>query len=161
MTNLPAAYREVILPLLPEHAFLRRDRGGALFITNAPRFADVSALTEQLQMRGFICAHVNGFLHISPGPELIVQFELNHNPPDFFCETLLRFRGQAPSDAALRLFARGVQLLENADPGQLTEYLRQTRQLAALSLRKRQGGAYACVLIAHILETKSLQSKSQ
>lgn len=154
MTNLPETLREMIQPLLPERAFLRRDRDGALFITNAPRCADAEALIYHLQMRGFICAHVNGFLHISPGPELIVQFELHHDPPDFFCETLLRFRGQAPSDAALRLFARGVQLLENADPGKKSEYLRQTRQLAALSLRNRQGGAYACALIAHTLKNE-------
>lgn len=154
MNNLPASYREMILPLLPERAFLRRDRSGALFITNAPRFADAEALIDRLQVCGFICAHINGFLHISPGPELLTAFEQRHDPPDYFCETLLRFRGQSPSDAAQKLFARGIQLLENADSGQRAEFLRQTRQLAALSLRNRQGGAYACALIAHALENE-------
>lgn len=154
MNHLPAAYRELILPHLPERAFLRRDRGGALFITNAPRFADAEALTDHLQMCGFICTSDNGFLHISPGPKLLTEFEHRHDPPDFFCRTLLRFRGLAPSEDALELFARGVQLLENADPGHTNEYLRQTRHLAALSLRNPQGGAYACALIAHALETE-------
>lgn len=154
MTHLPAFYRELILPLLPGRAFLRRDRNDALFITNAPQFSDAALLTDQLQMRGFVCTPDSGFLHISPGPELLIQFELRHNPPDFFCETLLRFRGESPSDDALKLFSRGVQLLENSDTGKLTEYLRRTRQLAALSLRNRQGGAYACALIAHTLETE-------
>jgi len=154
MTNLPASYREIILPHLPERAFLRRDRSDALFITNAPRFADVAPLTDHLHAHGFICTYDNGFLRISPGPELLTQFEVQHNPPDYFCKTLLRFRGEPPSIDALKLFARGIQLLENANPSQLTEYLRQTRQLAALSLRNRQGGVYACALIAHTLETE-------
>lgn len=154
MNNLPTAYREMILPHLPDRAFLRRDRGGALFITNAPRFADAESLIDQFQVRGFICTNIDGFLCISPGPAMLTEFELQHNPPDFFCETLIRFRGEPPSEAALRLFARGVQLLENADSGRTTEYLRQTRHLAALSLRNHQGGAYACALIAHTLETE-------
>jgi len=148
MNNLPAALRELILPALPEAAFLRRDRGDALFITNAPRFTDADTLADHLRTRGFVCAPGNGFLRISPGPALLTRFELQHDAPDFFCETLLRFRGCPPSEDALRLFSRGIQLLENADPGKKNEYLRQVRRLAALSLRNRQGGVYACALIA-------------
>lgn len=154
MTSLPETLRETLRPLLPDRAFLRRDRGGALFITNAPGFVDMDELTDQLQMRGFVCSHDNGFLRISPGPRHLTDFELAHEPPDFFCQSLLRLRGASPSDDALSLFCRGIQLLESADPGSIAVYLRQTRQLAALSLRNRQGGAYACALIAHILETE-------
>ena len=154
MNSLPSQLRETLRPVLPARAFLRRDRGGALFITNAPRFADADGLMHHLQMRGFLCSHDNGFLRISPGPKHLTDFELAHEPPDFFCQSLLRLRGASPSNDALSLFSRGIQLLESADPGSIAVYLRQTRQLAALSLRNRQGGAYACALIAHILETE-------
>ena len=154
MNKLPAIYREMILPHLPERAFLRRDRDGALFITNAPQFADASSLTALLQARGFLCARNGSFLTLSPGPALLSAFELRHDPPDHFCKTLLRFRGQSPSDDALRLFARGVQLLEHADPAGTDGYFRRTRQLAALSLRNHQGGAYACALICHTLSQR-------
>ena len=152
--NLPVFFRERIRPLLPERAFLRRDREGALFITNAPKFTDAAALAGHFQMGGFICADVNDCLRIFPGPAHITAFELRHDPPDHFCESLVRFRGQEPSAEAAALFARGVQLVENADPGRLAEYVRQARRLAALSLRTRQGGIYACALISHILETE-------
>lgn len=152
--NLPAFFRKQIRPLLPERAFLRRDREGALLITNAPKFTDAAVLIDHFQMRGFVCTDINDCLRISPGPAHITAFELRCEPPDHFCKSLLRFRGQEPSAEAAALFARGVQLIENADPGRLTEYMKQTRQLAALSLRTRQGGVYACALIAHILETE-------
>jgi len=152
--NLPAFFRGQIRPLLPERAFLRRDREAALFVTNAPKFTDASALIDHFQVRGFICTAINDRLRISPGPAHITDFELRHDPPDHLCKSLVRFRGQEPSADAVALFARGVQLIENADPGRLTEYMKQTRQLSALSLRIRQGGAYACALISHILETE-------
>ena len=45
---LAAAMRGEIAAMLPERAFLRRDRGDALFVTNAPAFSDAGALTERL-----------------------------------------------------------------------------------------------------------------
>lgn len=154
MIRLPTAYREMIRPLLPERAFLRRDRGDALFITNAPNLVDAGELAHQIQMRGFSCIQTGSLLRIRPGQALVAQLEIRCDPPDHFCQTLLRFRAQTPTDASLALFARGVQLLESADPGKVREYIRQSRQLAALSLRNPQGGAYACALIAHSLETE-------
>lgn len=154
MNGLPTAYREMIRPLLPERAFLRRDRGDGLFITNAPMLADADPLVCQLQTRGFDCIRTGGLLRIRPGAVLVAQLEVIREPPDFFCWTLSRFRGRMPDEASLSLFARGIQLLESADPGRVREYIRQTRQLAALSLRSDQGGAYACGLIAHCLETE-------
>lgn len=154
MIDLPTDYRARIRPLLPERAFLRRDRGDALFITNAPMLSDADVLVRQLQTRGFTGIPAGGLLRIRPGQALVAQLELDCAPPDYFCQTLSRFRGRTPSDRSLELFARGVQLLECADPDRVREYIRQTRQLAALCLRKPQGGAYACALIAHSLETE-------
>lgn len=150
--QLPVFFREQIRPLLPERAFLRRDRDDGLFITNAPQFADAQSLTDHLQARGFICTDIIGRLRISPGPQFLTDFELRHDPPDHFCKSLVRFRGMQPSGEAIALFSRGVQLLENADPGKVSDYLRCVRQLAAVSLRTRQDGVYACALISHILD---------
>ncbi len=147
MTDLPLQLREILRPLLPERAFLRRARGDAAFITNAPMFADVS-----FNLHDFDCTLQNGLLAISPGAAFISEFEMNHPaPPDFLCETLLRFRGQPPCEEAIRLFAVGVRLLEHADENESRLYDHRMRNLAAVCLRKNLGGAYACALLAHCI----------
>ena len=154
MRALPGYLRNLLTPLLPERAFLHRDRNDMLFVTNAPQFADGDLLAAQFQMRGFICTRAGSRLHLSPGPEILLQFESMHEPSGFFCNSLLPLRGLTPAPEAIALFARGVQLMENADPGRLSEFTRRTRQLAALCLRTRQGGAYACALIDHNLQSE-------
>lgn len=154
MHMLPGYLRNLLTPLLPERAFLRRDRNDMLFVTNAPQFTDGDKLASHFRERGFICTHVSSRLHISPGPEILLMFEQQHEPPDFLCRSLLPLRGLPPAPEAVVLFSRGIQLLENADPGKLSDFARQTRQLAALCLRTRQGGAYACALIDHSLQTE-------
>ena len=67
---LAAAMRGEIAAMLPERAFLRRDRGDALFVTNAPAFSDAGALTVHSFFRGrktrlladLVVAAVNGAL---------------------------------------------------------------------------------------------------
>ena len=145
MTSLPSQLREILLPLLPERAFLRRARGDAAFITNAPMFAEISP-----ESHGFLCEYQGKLLTLSPGPQFITEFELNHpDPPDFFCQTLLRFRGQSPCEEAVRLFAVGVRLLEHADENEARLYDHRARNLAAVCLRENLGGAYACALLAN------------
>lgn len=145
MNDLPAYLREIIRPLLPDRAFLRRARGDAAFITNAPMFAEIS-----LESHGFLCEPQDKLMTISPGTEFITNLELNYpDPPDFFCQTLMRFRGQTPCEEAIRLFAVGVRLLECADANEARQYDHRTRNLAAVCLRKNFGGAYGCALLAH------------
>ena len=145
MTELPAQLRTMLRPLLPECAFLRRARGDAAFITNAPRFAELS-----LDGQDFCCTLQDGLMTISPGAQFITDFELNHPaPPDFFCQSLLRFRGQPPCEDALKLFAVGVRLLECADANEIRQYDHRVRSLAAVCLRENLGGAYSCALLAH------------
>ena len=148
---LPGRLREIIRPLLPERAFLRRSRGDGTFITDAPRHTAESPV-PLLTACGFLCAEDKGCLILSPGASILTDFELRHPaPPDFFCETLLRFRGEPPYAEALALFAVGVRLLEASTADERRLYDRRARNLAALCLRNRTGGAYACGLIAHIL----------
>lgn len=143
MTDLPASLRAALRPLLPERAFLRRARGDATFITNAPLFGAVS-----LEPHGFRCANQNHLLLISPGAKFITDFELGHpEPTDFLSRSLLRFRGQPPCEEALDLFAVGVRLIENSDENEARLYDHRVRNLAAVSLRKNLGGAYGCALL--------------
>jgi len=144
MTGLPEALREMIRPLLPERAFLRRARGDATFVTNAPRFGKVPP-----ESCGLRCREENGLMFISPGAEMLTDFELAHPDPDgFFCRSLLRLRGQAPCEEALDLFAVGVRLMESADGNEARRYAQRARNLAAVCLREKLGGAYACALLA-------------
>ena len=147
MNSLPSQLREILRPLLPERAFLRRARGDASFITNAPMFANTNP-----ELPGFHCTLQKGLLSISPGADFISEFEMNHpTPPDFLCETLVRFRGQPPCEESIQLFAVGVRLLEHADENEIRLYDHRVRNLAAVCLRKNHGGAYACALLAHCI----------
>lgn len=148
---LPGRLRESIRPLLPECAFLRRARGEGLFVTDAPRHTEED-LRPLLTALHFVCEEKNGCLTLLPDASVLTDFErLYSDPPDFFCRTLLRFRGEPPSVEALRLFAVGVRLLEASTENERRLYVRRVRSLAAVSLRTGQGGAYACALIAHVL----------
>jgi len=145
MNDLPALIRERLRPLLPERAFLRRARGDAAFITNAPMFAEIT-----LESHGFRCEHQGKLMTISPGAQFITAFEMNHpDPPDFFCRSLLRFCGHPPCDEAVKLFAVGIRLLEHADENEARQYDQRVRNLAAVCLRENLGGAYGCALLAH------------
>lgn len=147
MTDLPSSLREALRPLLPERAFLRRARGDATFVTNAPLFGTVS-----LEPHGFRCEKQGSLLRISPGAEMLTDFELSHpEPTDFLSRSLLRFRGQPPCEESLALFAVGVRLIENSDENETRLYDHRVRNLAAVSLRRTLGGAYGCALLAHRL----------
>lgn len=153
MNDLPAQLREIIRPLLPERAFLRRARGDAAFISNAPQWSETDLETHGLQ-----CTQQNGLLLISPSAPFIAGFELNHpDPPDFFCQSLRRLCGRPPCEEAVKLFAVGVRLLEHADENEIRLYDIRVRNLAAVCLRENLGGAYGCALLAHhILKGETL-----
>ena len=145
--SLPAQLRRLLRPLLPERAFLHRARGGATFITDAPRHTTDPPL-PRFEAAGFRCILQGSCLLLSPGPALLTGFELNHpEPPDFLCASLLRFRGQPPCEESLALFAIGVRQLESGDAREREQYARRVRSLAAVCLRKDLGGAYACALL--------------
>jgi len=151
---LPVRMREKLRPILPERAFLRRVRGDGLFTTDAPRHTD-TPLIPAIEAAGFLCEADRGCLTVFPDASELTGFEQRHpSPPDFFCETLLRFQGRPPSTEAIRLFALGVRLLEASGPNEIRIYERRVRSLAAVSLRQGTGGIYACALILHILNRR-------
>lgn len=137
---------------LPPGAFLRRDRGDALFVTDAPR----RGANPDWTAPGFHCACQGGLARLTPGPDWLSALEDEYPaPPDPFCAAFVRFRGM-PGPGALRLFALGMKILDGGpyDPA----FDRRLRQTAAETLRNHAsgGGLYACALIRYIIERERL-----
>ena len=144
--RLPGEMRDRLRAALPQRAFLRRDRGNALFITNAPAFEGCPDAIP-----GFLLERQGNMLRILPDDSWIALPEhAGDAPPDFLCASLLRFRGALPDRANLALFARGLKLLDDihaASEADIAAFDRLLRQQAALALRGNCGGGlYACAL---------------
>ena len=145
--DLLAQMRAQMRAALPPGAFLRRDRGEALFISNAPALEGCPA-----SVPGFLVERQAGLMRILPDAGWIGRLESQHPaPPDFLCASLLRFRGAAIDEPNLRLFALGAKLVDAgpaASGAQIAAYDRCLRQRAALALRGGCGGGlYACALL--------------
>ena len=148
-----ARMREKIRAALPEKAFLRRDRGDALFISNAPAFENCPEAIP-----GFLLEKQKGMLCILPDDCWIFRTEAYDAPvPDHFAASLLRFRGKAPDRENRILFARGIKLLDAASSAaerEILSYDRALRQRSALALRGGCGGGlYACARILAKIHT--------
>ena len=151
--RLPGEMRARLRAALPQRAFLRRDRGDALFITNAPAFEGCPD-----QIPGFLLERQGNTLRILPDDSWI--FPLEHAgdaPADFLSASLLRFRGSLPDRETIVLFARGLKLLDDihaAGEAEIAAYDRLLRQQIALALRgKCGGGLYACARILAQIHT--------
>jgi len=149
---LPIALRSILRPLLPDRAFLRRCRDDGLFITDAPARSGDPGLYARIESAGFLCRPEGRCLILSPDASCLTGTEEAFpEPPDFFCASVARLKGIPPSPEALALFARGIRLLESSVPEERRGFHQKTRELAAVSLRNRTGGAYACGLIDSVL----------
>ncbi len=157
MCSLAEQLRAAARAALPERAFLRRDRGDALFVSDAPRLCPPSEWAPALDRAGFIHKADGGLLRLTPGPAWLERLEARFpEPPDAFCATLARFRGVPPEAESLALFAQAVKLLDGAPNDD--RFDRQLRQRAAVCLRLNQnnnithgGGLYACALARYII----------
>ena len=151
MNDLAQALRQAASASLPARAFLKRDRGDALFITNALRIEPDSQCRTQLKEKGFIIHETDGLIRILPGEEILLELERNHpQPPDHFAASLVRFAGQRPDSENIVLFAQGLRILDGDPPG---DYETRLRKQAAVCLRRHTcGGLYACALINHIIQ---------
>ena len=162
MHNLSSLLRSAATAVLPEGAFLRRDRGDALFVTNAPRLDPGRDWAAALSEAGFTCASGDGLLRLWPSEGWLVRLEAARpDPPDDLCRSLLRFRGRSPEGDSLRLFALGLRCLDGGEGA--ARFDRQLRQRAAVCLRLNAlnpdippcgGGLYACALLDHELEVQ-------
>jgi len=148
------AVREAILPHLPPRAFLKRDRGEGLLVTNAPVFDP-----DIREIPGFILEMQGNLLRILPDEGWLMHLEASHpQPPDFFSKTLLRFRGGQPDRQNLLLCVQGLKLLDaGREPGQaeIAAYDHALRRRCAEALRGGAcaGGLYAAALILAQINT--------
>ena len=160
MHSLARILRQAASAPLPEGAFLRRDRGDGLYVTDAPRICPQMDWSVLLAEAGFYCADANGLLRLWPGESWPARLEAAcSDPPDALCRSLIRFRGRSPDGASLRLFALGMRCLDG-DSENVRRFDRRLRQRAAECLRLNAmnpddppcgGGLYACALLAHEL----------
>ena len=139
--------RAALRAQLPTRAFLKRDRGDALFVTNAPAFDPASKV-----LPGFIAERRGALLAVLPDAGWVARLERRFpEPPDELSASLERFRNQAPDRENLILFARGAKLLDapgSISPADAEAFDREIRQRAALALRGGCGGAlYACAAL--------------
>ena len=121
---------------LPEGAFLRRDRGAALYVTNAP------AKGWHGELPGFNVV-INGALaFITPDETTLQRCDYL---PDRLAEELSPMRGA--SAEALEIFAECVKCIETPMAEAVDKCDRRLRQAAAAALRTGGGeGLYYCAL---------------
>lgn len=140
--------RSAVRASLPEPAFLRRDRSDGLFVSNAPVFAP-----ETSEIPGFDVERIDKLIRIRPDESWLRKLEeACPNCADDFCRSLTRFRGAEISAEAMSLFCAGLKLIdagEGALPGEIAQFDRNVRQLAARALRKdvSGGGLYGLSLL--------------
>jgi hypothetical protein len=162
MHSLCRILRAAASGALPAGAFLRRDRGDALFVTNAPRIEARADWSIPLAGAGFLCAGGDGLLQLWPDGSWLIRLEAAcPDPPDDLCRSLLRFRGRSPDDESLRLFALGLRCLDGGEGAARFDRLLRRRAAACLRINAmnpdghpRGGGLYACALLDHELEVQ-------
>ena len=131
--------RERARAALPAGAFLRRDRGDALYVTDAPRRGFTG------EVPGMRAAVSGGLMRLYPKEEALGECPF---PPDDLARALERFRCLPATDAAVFLFTEGLKILEDPDGTGYLAYDKKVRQAAAVALRTNGGGGlYACALV--------------
>lgn len=145
--------REAALELLDgvKGAFLRCDRGNALYVTNAPM------RTEQKidwKAAGFRVREERGLAFLSPDDQWtdrIYEWALEHVRMSLSEESIARASFGNTEEDDRRLFTEGIKRLEMK--GSAEEYDRLVRQRAAVCLRKKQGGGTlpVCALMVQMM----------
>lgn len=135
-------------------AFLRCDRGGALYATNLPARCDHwRELAQAMRDAGFQVEERGALLAVVPDRAWRTRFEQWAAEQSCESELTRLFRqsaGQSVCDAETRAWIEGVKRLELCQG--LGDYEKTLRQAAAVALRKRCGGAlYACGLCLDML----------
>lgn len=128
--------RDYVRSALPQGAFLRRDRGDALYITDAPRLGWTGPLSGfSVEIRGPLA-------RISP---LAGTMACCDYAPDRLARELSGMKGTSPE--ALGLFIECLKCVEAPDIGAYGRCDRKLRQAAAKGLRAGGGeGLYYCAL---------------
>lgn len=154
-SGVARALRAAASCALPGGAFLRRDRGDALFVTDAPRLRSPEDLREALGRAGFACAVDGDLLRLYPGEAWLARLEAEYpKAPDTLCESLRRFAGLTPDTHSLGLFTLGAKAMDGGEGAEEFERLLRRRAAECLRLNRTQpdanprgGGLYACALL--------------
>lgn len=137
--DLPLAMRSAVQAHLPEAAFLRRDRCGGLFVSNAPAFG-----AKLPEIPDFRVESAGKLIRIYPDAIWLLRLEEGFSGTESdLSRSLLRFRNLTPTAEAMGFFCTGLKLLdagEGASAGEIALFDRDVRQLAARVLRKDIGG---------------------
>lgn len=152
MNDIVRQMRETLSAILPQRAFLRRDRADALYISNAPRFDSETDWILSCAEAGFRSKEENGLLRFWPSEAWLKRLEDRFDAsPDFLCSTLERFKKLPADEESLYLFALGVRLLDGDNS--IIDYEKRLRNRIAVCLRSDGGGGlYACGLLNHIIK---------
>ena len=131
--------RDMVRPALPAGAFLKRDRGEALYITDAPRKGGMA------DVPGFVVDAQGDLARIYIDEEkLDMLADQLGFVPDALARELSRFTGGSPQ--AARLFSDILKALDAGDGG-YAELDKRLRQQAAVALRSGGGeGLYYCAM---------------
>ena len=154
-SDLCRALRDAAEAPLPPGAFLRRDRGDALFVTDAARRDPGTDWPERFSRAGFVCRGREQLIFLTPAHTWIARLEDEYpDPPDHFCATLSRFRGLEADGESLTLFALGAKALDGGES--LERYDRLLRQRAAVCLRAKDGGGglYGCAVVRYLINCR-------
>jgi len=159
MDSLAKRLRQAARVALPDGAFLRRDRGDTLFVSDAPGRFDKEGLLPALARAGFEGKIDGALVRMWPGSGWLYRLEAAFcEPPDAFCASLVRFAGREADGESLALFSLGARLLDGeADDGRFDRALRQ-RAAECLRLNRTTdgplhgGGLYACALLRYLIK---------
>lgn len=135
-------------------AFLRCDRGGALYVTNLPARCDRwHELAQAMRAADFLIEERGALLAVAPDGAWRTQFEQWAAEQSCESELTRLFRqsgARSVCDEETDAWLEGIKRLELHQG--LGDYEKTVRQAAAVALRKRCGGAlYACGLCLDML----------
>ena len=131
--------RTAAAALLPPRAFLRRDRGQALYVSNLPALVDASLWLPRLEAAGFSVRLRPPLLFLSPTEAWRVPLLDWLNAASPLCAELAPLNGRPGGEADRLLWIEGIKRLE--EPASLDDYERRVRQCAAVAMRTgREGG---------------------
>jgi hypothetical protein len=131
---------------LPAGAFLRRDRGDALYVTDAPRLGFAG------DVKGLRAEAAGGLLRFYIKEEILTACDFL---PDCFALSLARLPKTPATGEALVLFTEGLKILEAPDAAGFVWYDKKVRQAAAVALRTDGGGGlYTCALVLAEIERR-------
>ena len=144
--------RDMVAGFIPRGAFLRRDRGRALYVTDAPAKGGLGCMARFFAETDGVIAHI----YIVPQTMEDIAGELELSD-DALSEELKRFRGGSPEAAAL--FSDILKDLEAPAGADITGLDRRLRQAAAVALRAGGGqGLYFCArALAKLKKTAEIQ----